>query len=108
DYTFAAGDAGTHSFSATLYTTGLQSLTAADAGTSALAGSQTNIYVISGASSFSVAGFPDTTAGTSGTITVSALDADGNLLPGYLGTVHFSSSDPQAVLPADYSFTADD
>ncbi len=27
---------------------------------------------------------------------------------GYTGTVHFTSTDPQAVLPADYTFTAGD
>src|SRR5207237_4333299 len=51
--------------------------------------------------SFTVSGFPTTvTAGTSGTITVTALNADGSVNTGYSGTVHFSSSDPQAVLPA--------
>jgi hypothetical protein len=59
--------------------------------------------------SFAVTGFPSpTTAGTAGTFTVTALDAQGNTLPGYTGTVHFTSSDPQAVLPADYMFTAAD
>src|SRR5262249_55906463 len=37
-----------------------------------------------------------------------ALDATGNVLTGYTGTVHLSSSDAQAVLPADYTFTAAD
>jgi hypothetical protein len=59
--------------------------------------------------SFSVAGFPSpTTAGASHTFTVTALNADGTVNTGYTGTVHFSSSDPQAVLPADYTFTAAD
>jgi hypothetical protein len=46
-----------------------------------------------------------TTAGIAPTFTVMALNADGT---GYTGTVHFTSSDPQAVLPADYTFTAAD
>src|SRR5262249_52659072 len=29
-------------------------------------------------------------------------------LTGYTGTVHFTSSDPQAILPADYSFVSGD
>jgi hypothetical protein len=59
--------------------------------------------------SFAVSGFPSpTTAGTAGTITVTALNADGTTDTGYTGTVHFTSSDPQAVLPADYIFTAAD
>src|SRR5262249_30128576 len=40
--------------------------------------------------------------------TVTARDAQGNPFPGYRGTVHFTSSDPQASLPADYTFTAAD
>src|SRR5262249_55830989 len=41
-------------------------------------------------------------------VTVAALDVYGNAAAGYTGTVHFTSSDPQAVLPADYTFTAAD
>jgi hypothetical protein len=58
---------------------------------------------------FSVTGYPSsTTAGVANTITVTADDASGNLNPNYTGTVHFTSTDPQAVLPADYTFTAAD
>jgi hypothetical protein len=35
-------------------------------------------------------------------------DAYGNTVTGYTGTVHFTSSDGQAVLPANYTFTATD
>ena len=41
-------------------------------------------------------------------VTVQALDQFGNVLTGYTGTVHFSSTDGAAVLPADYTFTAAD
>ena len=59
--------------------------------------------------SFAVAGFPaSTTAGVSHTFTVTALNADGTVNTNYTGTVHFTSNDPQAVLPADYTFTAAD
>lgn len=34
-------------------------------------------------------------------ITLTALDASGNQVPGYSGTVHFTSSDTKAVLPGD-------
>jgi hypothetical protein len=109
DYTFTAANAGVNSFSATLNTPGLQSITATDTGAPTLTGSEAGIYVNPVASSFSVTDFPTTTtAGTAATFTVSALDANGNLATGYLGTVHFTSSDPQAVLPADYTFTAAD
>jgi hypothetical protein len=38
-------------------------------------------------------------------ITVTARDALRNIAPSYTGTVHFTSSDAHAVLPADYTFT---
>jgi hypothetical protein len=47
-------------------------------------------------------------AGTPGSLTVTALDQNGQLATGYTGTVHFTSSDGQATLPADYTFTAAD
>src|SRR5262249_53706677 len=40
--------------------------------------------------------------------TVTALDPYGNVVTGYTGTVHFSSSAASATLPADYTFTAAD
>jgi hypothetical protein len=48
------------------------------------------------------------TAGVAQSFTLVALDAAGNVLSGYTGTVHFASSDAQAGLPADYTFTAAD
>jgi uncharacterized repeat protein (TIGR01451 family) len=53
-----------------------------------------------------VSGFPvSATAGVAGTLTVTAVDRFGNRTPGYTGTVHFTSSDARAVLPADVSLT---
>ena len=53
-----------------------------------------------------------TTAGTSFSITVTALDASNHVVTGYTGMVHFTSSDGQAIsgngLPADYMFTGTD
>jgi hypothetical protein len=61
------------------------------------------------ATSFAVSGFPSsTTAGVAGAFTVTAEDAGGATATAYAGTVHFTSSDPQAVLPAAYTFTASD
>ena len=57
----------------------------------------------------SVTGIPTSvTAGTSETFTVTALSPNGGTDTGYLGTIEFSSTDPQAVLPASYTFTAAD
>jgi hypothetical protein len=36
------------------------------------------------------------------------LDAYGNVVRGYVGTVHFTSSDRAAGLPADYTYKASD
>jgi plastocyanin len=56
-----------------------------------------------------VTGFPSAvTAGVAGTVTVTIQDSSGHTVTGYTGTVHFTSSDLQAVLPADYTFTAAD
>src|ERR1700675_315665 len=43
------------------------------------------------------------TAGTAFNFTVTALDASNAAVPAYSGTVHFTSSDGQAGLPADSS-----
>jgi len=49
--------------------------------------------------------YPDSVAGS---FTVTAKTASGTTATDYTGTVHFTSSDGQAVLPADYIFTATD
>jgi hypothetical protein len=57
---------------------------------------------------FSVTAASSSTAGSPLGVTVTALDANGNPFPGYTGTVHFTSSDSLAGLPADYTFTSGD
>ena len=47
-------------------------------------------------------------AGSAHSVTVTARDASGNVATGYRGTIHFTSSDTKATLPADYTFTAAD
>jgi sugar lactone lactonase YvrE len=109
DYSFSSGDSGSHTFSASLCTAGTQSVTATDTATSTLTVSQTGISVVAGAmSKFLVSGYPATTAGTSHNFTVKATDAYGNVVTGYRGTVHFTSSDVQAALPGNYTFAAGD
>ena len=53
------------------------------------------------ATHFSISTPTQATAGTSFSITVTALDASGNKAAGYSGTIHFTSSDGQAILPVD-------
>ncbi|MHB1425746.1 MAG: Ig-like domain-containing protein [Gemmataceae bacterium] len=61
------------------------------------------------ASSFAVkTSTSSTTAGTAVQVTVEAVDSSGQIVPSYMGTVHFTSSEGSAVLPADYTFTAAD
>jgi predicted outer membrane repeat protein len=104
-----SSDNGSHTFNATLYTTGSQSLTATDTVSSSVTGAQTGIQVTQTASSLVLAGFPSpATAGTASSFTVTVKDFLGNTVPGYRGTINFTSSDPQAVLPANYTFTSSD
>ncbi len=41
-------------------------------------------------------------------LTVSAVDELGNIVPNYTGTIRFSSTDENAILPEDYTFTSED
>ena len=62
-----------------------------------------------GIAKFNVSGFTSpVTAGTPGSITVTAQDAFTNTITNYTGTVHFTSADSQAVLPSDYTFLSGD
>jgi hypothetical protein len=61
-----------------------------------------------GATHFSVTASAGSTAGSAFTVTVTALDANNNTFTGYTGTVHFTSSDASAGLPADYPFNSGD
>jgi hypothetical protein len=108
NYTFTSGDSGVHTFTngVTLVTAGSQSVTATDTGNSSINGSTSVTVTPAAASSFTVSGFSSpATAGTSSSFTVMARDAYGNTATGYTGTVHFTSSDGQASLPADSTLT---
>jgi Ca2+-binding RTX toxin-like protein len=106
-YPFTAADGGSHTFSATLFTQGAWSLTATDAANGAVAGTEPGINVVSPATHLGVAGTP-TTAGQPSSLTVTALD-NANRADGlFQDVVHFTSSDPLAVLPPDYLLTAAD
>jgi subtilisin-like proprotein convertase family protein len=102
DYTFTAADAGSHTFSATLKTAGTQSLTVTDTAASGLTGAEAGIAVSPAAASrLKVVAPVGATAGAAFGAIVTAQDAYGNTATGYAGTVHFTSSDGRAVLPAD-------
>ncbi len=58
---------------------------------------------------FSVTASPASiTAGGTTSVTVVARDSSNHTLANYTGTIHFTSSDAQAALPADYTFTSAD
>jgi hypothetical protein len=89
-----------------LYTAGTQSITATDTANPSLTGTATVTVNPAAAGSLVLIASPTTvTAGDSITVTVTAYDPFGNVATGYSGAVHFTSSDPQANLPADSTLT---
>jgi methionine-rich copper-binding protein CopC len=110
NYAFTSGDAGVHTFSLTLKTAGTQSIKATDTTTATITGTQSGITVnAAAATTLIVSGFPSPdTAGVAHNITVTAKDAFGNTATGYRGIVHFTTSDGQATLPANYTFKSGD
>jgi hypothetical protein len=105
DYSFTPADNGTHSFTVTLKTAGSQWVSATDTAMSLFSGRQAISVTPAAASTLVIGGFPSpVTAGDSSDFTVLAYDAYGNPATYYSGTVHFTSSDGQAVLPDDYTF----
>src|SRR5207302_1273373 len=111
DYTFTSADAGVHTFSGiTPKTAGTQSVRTTDADGDSISGARGRITVSpAAAATLVLSGFPaPVTAGTAGSETVTARDPYGNVATAYTGTVHLTSSDGQADLPGDYTFTSAD
>jgi hypothetical protein len=109
DYTFTSADNGVHTFSGvTLVAAGAQTLTAQDTADGSLTASVTIGATAAPADHFVITAPSSIIAGVSFDLTITAQDPYGNLATGYSGTVTFTSSDAQATLPADYTFTAAD
>jgi hypothetical protein len=110
DYTFSAGDAGKHTFTVTLKTAASQSLTVTDTSNPIVTGSLPGIVVNpAAANSLVLSGVSGvTTSGAGQSVTVTARDPYGNVATGYVGTVHFTSTDASVALPSDYTFTSAD
>jgi hypothetical protein len=108
NYVFTAADAGLHTFTVTLKTAGAKTVTATDTQTATITGKATVTVQAATATHLKVTAAATATAGKAFSITVTALDAYNNTATGYLGTVHFSTSDAQGVLPANYTFVAAD
>jgi len=109
DFTFGPADNGLHDFSGvTFFKAGTVSLTVKDTTNGALVNT-INLAVNAGPlAALGVGLTGSAVAGAPATFTVTAQDAFQNAVTSYTGTVQFSSSDPQAVLPAAYTFVAGD
>ena len=115
DYTFTSGDNGVHAFASTLSpaltlkTAGSRSVTATDKSKTSIKGSQTVTVTPGAAKTLEVSGILDPfPAGSTHSFKVTARDAYGNVATGYTGTIHFTTSDTQGSVPADYKFTSGD
>ena len=110
DYTYQDGDSGTRTFTGiVLETAGTQTITAVDAVNPSTAGTSGSIAVNPAeAAKLSVTAPATATAGTAFDVTVTVRDAFDNTIGGYTGTVSFTSTDPQAVVPPNYTFVSGD
>lgn len=109
NYTFTASDQGTHTFSGgvTFFSSGTQTLTVQDTANASLSGSAT-LSVGAGAVARLVISAPaSATAGSPFNFNVVVMDANGNVVSGYNGTVLLTSSEPNPQ-PTEYRFTASD
>jgi hypothetical protein len=110
DYTFTTADAGSHSFTVALGTTGQQTITASDGVYRSITGSSGSITVSPGpaAQLQLTPSRGQEPPGVPFSLTVTTLDGEGNAATGYTGTVHITSTDAAASLPVDYTFTSSD
>lgn len=109
DYTFTPGDAGKHTFQATMNTTGLRTLTVTDTVTPAVNGTDdTNVHpseVEVRRFFISAPAVVDRTVPFQ--VEVRALNAAHEVVTNYTGTIHFLPTRDE-IVPADYTFTLDD
>jgi hypothetical protein len=106
----ATGDStltnGVGTFNFAMKKAGTQTVTATDTVDSSITGTSNNVTVTPGpANHFTISAPSTATAGTAFNLTVTANDLYGNTVTGYSGTVHFSSTDAAATLPADSTLT---
>jgi hypothetical protein len=102
--TFTSGVA---SFAGTFNTAGTETVTATD-NLLTLTGTSAGAPVSAALSTLLVTAPSSVAAGSAFSVTVAAYGANSLLLTGYQGTVHFTSTDTLATLPANYTFTLAD
>jgi hypothetical protein len=95
---------GAGTFSATFKTSGNQTITASDTATASLTGTSFAISASGPATHYSFSAQTSATTRRFFYMNVTALDASNNTSNGYNGTVHISSSDTAAILPANVTF----
>ncbi|WP_342375818.1 Ig-like domain-containing protein [Myxococcus stipitatus] len=111
DYTFTAPAAGSHEFGGVkLSTAGTQRLTVTDTGNSQLTGFVEVVVTNDVAARLELVGLPqDVSSKSTHTLTLRVLDAFDNLVPGYTGSVSFTTNDSLATYPLSAKvFTASD
>jgi hypothetical protein len=110
DYLFTDADQGQHTFTVRLRTAGEQSVAVATVIHPTVTGVSPGVVVSPTAvASLGLSGFPDSVvAGAAANLHVEALDAYGNVVPTYRGTVRFRATDSRARLPRNCTFTAPD
>ncbi len=96
---------GIATFSFTMFKALQQTVTATDTANSAITGSVTFPIKPGPAVAFKLTPRDPVVAGVPFQLTVEAQDQYGNKAGQYSGTVHFTSSDPSAILPADSTLT---
>jgi LPXTG-motif cell wall-anchored protein len=97
---------GSAQASATLTMAGARTITGTDTVTPSITGTSGSVNVLAGnATTFTVSAPPAATTGVAFSVDVTAFDAFANPAFGYAGTVHFTSTDGAAVLPADSTLT---
>lgn len=106
-HTYTGGDAGVFVFTITPRSTGSRTISALQSSNPSINGSLAITVNAAAATTFDVQAPAGKVIGAQFSLRVSARDAYGNVVTGYAGTVHFSSSG-SATLPSDYTFTGGD
>jgi hypothetical protein len=109
-YTFTAADQGQHTFTVRLTVAGSRTATVTDTAEPSITGSASFEVLPGPVDHLSLVAPPSVPAGQPFDVTVIAQDAFDNTVPGYTGTVTFTTSDqgPGVMLPPDYPFQPSD
>jgi hypothetical protein len=106
DFTFSPDDHGVEYFKATLAALGSQTITATDTSAPTITGSAaTMVRPAPVVTHFLVVAPGQAATGVNTTITVTALDSSNHKVQNYTGTVHLTSTDTAAGLPANATLT---